>query len=73
MPLRKMRSARSGVLHHAIANLQGEIANRHEIIVCLRGEADHVIELQVFDAARKNQIGAVEDFIVRHRLVDHAT
>ena len=61
------------VFHHALANLQRQIANRDQVLVRLGGEADHVVELQVLDAVGKNQIGAIENFVVGHGLVDHAT
>ena len=65
-------AAGARVPHHDVAQLHRQIANRDEVFVCLGREADHEIELQVLDAARENQLGAVEDLVVRHRLVDDA-
>ena len=70
--MRPIDAAGLGVLQHPLAELQREIANRHEVVVCFRGEADHVVELQVLEAARENQVGAVEDLVVGDRLVDDA-
>jgi hypothetical protein len=60
------------VLQHQLAHLQRQIANRNEVFVSLGREADHVVQLQVLDAAREDQLGAVEDLVVRHGLVDDA-
>ncbi len=60
------------MLQHSFADLQRQIANRHQVFVRLGWEADHVIELQVLDAAREDEFGAVQDLVVRHRLVDDA-
>ena len=60
------------VLQHPLAQLQRQVANRHQVLVGLGREADHVVELQVLDAVREDQLGAVEDLVVGHRLVDHA-
>ena len=57
---------------HPIAHRQRQIANRHQVIVCFGGEADHVVQLQVLDAAGEDELGAVEDLVVGHGLVDDA-
>ena len=70
--MRPIWPRRARVLHHPVAHLQRQIANRHQVFVGLGREADHVVELQVLDAAREDQIGAIEDLVVGHGLVDDA-
>ena len=65
-------AARARVLQHDLVQLQRQIANRHQIGVVLGRQADHVIELQALDAAREDQLGAIEDLFVGDRLVDDA-
>ena len=60
------------VLQHQLAHLQRQIANRHKVFVRLGGEADHVVELQVLDAVGEDQLGAIQDLVVRDGLVDDA-
>ena len=60
------------MFEHAVAHLEGEVADAFEIFVGLGGESDHVIELQVLDAAREDQVGAIQDLFVGNGLVDHA-
>src|SRR5215831_2014661 len=54
-------ATRPRVLEHPFAKLERQIANRHEIIVCLRGEPDHVIELQVLESVREDELSPVAD------------
>ena len=61
-----------GVPHHDVAHLQRLIADRHEVVVGLGGDADHVIELQVLHPRREDHLGGREDLVVGDRLVDHA-
>ena len=56
---------------HALAHLKRQIADGHQVLVRLGREADHVIQLQVLDAARKNELRAIENLVVGHRLVDN--
>ena len=42
-----------GVPHHDVAHLQDLVADRHQVVVGLGGDADHVIELQVLHPAAK--------------------
>src|SRR5207248_677935 len=65
-------SASAGMFQHAVADLKGQVAHRHEVVIGLRWEADHVVELQVFDSAGEDQLRSIEDLVVGHRLVDHA-
>ena len=70
--MRPIVAACARVLQHDVAHLQRQIANRHQVLVGLGRQADHVVQLQVLDAAREDQLGAVEDLVVRDRLVDDA-
>ena len=62
---------RAGMLQHPLPNLARQIPNRLQVLVGLGGEADHVVQLQVFNAAREDKLRPIENLVVGHGLVDH--
>src|SRR4029079_7619416 len=66
-------AAPARVFQHHLANLERQITDGDEVVVRFSREADHVVELEVLEAARKNQLGTVQNLVVRDRLVSHAS
>src|SRR5262245_10132900 len=58
------------VAQHDVAKLQRKVANRDEIVVSLRRQPNHEVELQVVETAGEDHLRRRENLVVRDRLVD---
>ena len=58
------------ILPPAVEHLIGHLRDAHDVLVCLRGQAQHVIELHAVPAALKGDAAGVQQILLGDVLVD---